>query len=147
MQLFNRMGKIGFSENFQHEVYMEYQFIDDPITGGAIAKFSLDHEVIGPWLEVEVGTDTEKLAQLLSAMADIEAEKKLEVTITGNEYTVVFNRGDVTVQTNASMDGLEILPDSLIEEDIDFDQQDSSSCGREDFREILLSWAKFVNKK
>ncbi|ASP49821.1 hypothetical protein B5D82_00565 [Cognaticolwellia beringensis] len=126
---------------------MEYQFIDDPITGGAIAKFSLDHEVIGPWLEVEVGTDTEKLAQLLSAMADIEAEKKLEVTITGNEYTVVFNRGDVTVQTNASMDGLEILPDSLIEEDIDFDQQDSSSCGREDFREILLSWAKFVNKK
>ena len=53
---------------------MEYQFIDDPLTGSAIAKFSLDHEVIGPWLEVEVGTDTEKLKQLLSAMADIEAE-------------------------------------------------------------------------
>ena len=69
---------------------MEYQFIDDPLTGSAIAKFSLDHEVIGPWLEVEVGTDTEKLKQLLSAMADIEAEKQTEITITGNEYTVVF---------------------------------------------------------
>jgi uncharacterized protein YacL (UPF0231 family) len=126
---------------------MEYQFIDDPLTGSAIAKFSLDHEVIGPWLEVEVGTDTEKLKQLLSAMADIEAEKQTEITITGNEYTVVFNRGDVTIQTNASMDGLEILPDSLIEEDIDFDQQDSASCGHEDFRELLLSWAKFVEKK
>ncbi|MGB2739061.1 MAG: YacL family protein [Cognaticolwellia sp.] len=125
---------------------MEYQFIDDPITGAAIAKFSLEHEVIGPWLEVEVGTDPAKLTQLLSAMTEIEQEKKSEITIIGNEYTVVFNRGDVTVQTNASMDGVEILPDSLIEEDIDFDQQDSSSCGQEDFREILLSWAKFVRK-
>ena len=80
-------------------------------------------------------------------MADIEAEKQTEITITGNEYTVVFNRGDVTIQTNASLDGLEILPDSLIEEDIDFDQQDTASCGHEDFRELLLSWAKFVEKK
>jgi uncharacterized protein YacL (UPF0231 family) len=125
---------------------MEYQFINDPITSGAMAKFSLEHEVIGPWLEVEVGADPVKLANLLSVIADIEQEKKLEVTIAGSEYTVVFNRGDVTVQTNASMNGVEVLPDALMEEDIDFDQHDSSSCGLEDFREILLSWAKFINK-
>lgn len=125
---------------------MEYQFINDPLTGAAIAKFSLDHEVIGPWLEVEVGNDPEKLAELLSAMAEIEAEKKSEITVTGSEYSVVFNRGDVTVQTNASMDGFEILPEALLEENIDFDQQDSSSCGQEDFRELLLSWAKFNNQ-
>ena len=123
---------------------MEYQFIDDPITGVAMAKFSLDHEVIGPWLEVEVGADAVKLEQLLTAISDIEHEKQAEITITGSEYSVIFNRGDVTVQTNASLDGLEELPDSLTEENIDFDAQDSSSCGREDFREILLSWAKFV---
>ena len=58
---------------------MEYQFIDDPITGAAIAKFSLEHEVIGPWLEVEVGTDPTKLTQLLSAMTEIEQEKKSEM--------------------------------------------------------------------
>ena len=125
---------------------MEYQFINDPITGGAMAKFSLEHEVIGPWLEVEVGADPVKLANLLSAISEIEQEKKLEITITGSEYTVILNRGDVTVQTNASMDGAELLPEDLMEEDIDFDQHDSSSCGREDFREILLSWAKFLNK-
>jgi uncharacterized protein YacL (UPF0231 family) len=125
---------------------MEYQFIDDPTTGTAIAKFSLDHEVIGPWLEVEVGTDPAKLTQLLTAMTEVEEDKKSEVTITGSEYTVSFSRGDVTVQTNASMDGIEVLPDSLIEENIDFDQQDCSSCGSEDFRELLLSWAKFVRK-
>jgi len=125
---------------------MEYQFIDDPITGAVMAKFSLEHEVIGPWLEVEVGTNTAKLEQLLSAISDIEHEKQLEITVTGSEYSVVFNRGDVTVQTNASMNGAEVLPDGLSQDNIDFDQQDSSSCGREDFREILLSWAKFVGK-
>ncbi|SEL82049.1 hypothetical protein SAMN05216262_1246 [Colwellia chukchiensis] len=125
---------------------MEYQFIDDPITGVASAKFSLEHEVIGPWLEVEVGTNAEKLAQLLTALADIEQEKQSEIMITGSEYSVIFNRGDVTVQTNASMNGVEVLPEALLEDDIDFDQQDSSTCGREDFRELLLSWAKFVNK-
>ncbi|MGB1263856.1 MAG: YacL family protein, partial [Cognaticolwellia sp.] len=112
----------------------------------AIAKFSLEHEVIGPWLEVEVGTDPEKLAQLLSAVTEIEQEKQSEITITGSEYSVILNRGDVTIQTNASMNGLEVLPDALTEENIDFDQQDSSSCGREDFRDILVSWAKFVSK-
>ena len=125
---------------------MEYQFIDDPITGTAVAKFSFEHEVIGPWLEVEVGTDPEKLAQLLLAMAEVDEDKKSEITITGSEYSVSFTRGDVTVQTNASMNGIEVLPDSLIEENIDFDQLDSSSCGSEDFRALLLSWAKFVRK-
>jgi uncharacterized protein YacL (UPF0231 family) len=125
---------------------MEYQFIDDPITGVATAKFSLDHEVIGPWLEVEVGTSAEKLQQLLSAIADIEQEKQTEITITGNEYSAIFNRGDVTIQTNASLDGLEVLPDGLIEDHVDFDQQDFAECGSEDLREILLSWAKFISK-
>ena len=60
---------------------MEYQFIDDPITGAAMAKFSLEHEVIGPWLEVEVGTSAEKLQQLLLAISDIEHEKQTEMVV------------------------------------------------------------------
>ena len=34
---------------------MEYEFINDPTTRYAKAKFSFEHEVFGPWLEVEVG--------------------------------------------------------------------------------------------
>lgn len=125
---------------------MEYQFIDDPITGAAAAKFSFEHEVIGPWLEVEVGTSAQKLKQLLSALSDIEQDKQTEITITGSEYSAVLSRGDVTIQTNASMNGIEVLPDSLLDENIDFDEQDASSCGSDDFRELLLAWAKFINK-
>lgn len=125
---------------------MEYQFINDPITGVAIAKFSLEHEVIGPWLEVEIGDSTTKLTELLSAMADVDRNKKTEVMITGSEYSVVLTRGDVTVQTNASMNGVETLPEGLREDNIDYDQLDSSSCGSDDFRALLLSWAKFIGK-
>ena len=125
---------------------MEYQFIDDPITGVATAKFSLEHEVIGPWLETEVGVDAEKLARVLSAMDEVEKSESSEVTITGNEYSASFSRGEVSISTNASLDGIEVLPEGLIEDNVDFDQLDSASCGSEDFRELLVSWAKFIRK-
>ena len=125
---------------------MEYQFIDDPITGSVIAKFSLEHQVIGPWLEVEIGSDADKLARILSAMNEVEENKTAELTITGSEYTINFSQGEVTISTNASLDGIEVLPDGLTQENIDFDQLDSTSCGSEDFKELLASWEEFVRK-
>lgn len=124
---------------------MEYEFIHDPITGNATAKFSLEHEVIGPWLEVEVGHSAEKITELLTAISVVDSGKQTELMITGHEYSVLFTRSDVTVQTNASIDGLEVLPDSLLAENIDFDQNDVGSCGIDDFRQLLLSWEKFTN--
>lgn len=126
---------------------MEYEFIHDPTTGNAKAKFSLEHEVIGPWLEVEIGHNTEKMTELLTAISSVESGKKTELTLTGHEYSIYLSRGDVTVQTNASMNdnGAEALPESLLGEDIDFDQNDISSCGIDDFRQLLLSWARFTS--
>ena len=107
--------------------------------------FSIEHEVMGPWLEVEVGNNPEKLTQLLMAIDDIESGKNTEVMITGSEYCVVINANDVEIQTNDSMDGFEQLPDSLVEEKIDFDQNCKTSCGIDDFRTMLMSWSKFIN--
>jgi len=123
---------------------MEYEFIHDAITGEARARFSLDHEVIGPWLEVEVGHNSDKLAQLLTAIDSVEHGKQAEVVVIGREYTVAISQGDVEIQTNMSLDGEEVLPESLTSDNIDFDQSDSAGCGIEDFRILLLSWAKFV---
>jgi len=124
---------------------MEYEYLHDTINGSAKARFSIEHEVMGPWLEVEVGNSTEKLTQLLTAIDNVESGKNKEVMITGQEYCVVISAGDVEVQTNDSMNGFEQLPESLIEEQIDFDQNCKSSCGIEDFREMLMSWSKFTN--
>ncbi|NQZ82943.1 MAG: YacL family protein [Colwellia sp.] len=123
---------------------MEYEFIHDPITGSAKAKFSMEHEVIGPWLEVEVGHNTEKLTELLTALSKRSDRQKNDILVTGQEYSVVFSEEDVTIQTNASLNGVQSLPDELVAEQLDFDQNNVASCGIEDFKVLLHSWATFI---
>lgn len=124
---------------------MEYEFIHDAITGEARARFSLEHEVIGPWIETEIGHSSDKLAQLLTAIDQVEKGKKGEVLITGHEYSVSINHDDISVQTNASLNGADPLPDMLTTEHINLDQNEVAGCGLDDFRQLLLSWAKFTN--
>ncbi|MDG1751306.1 MAG: YacL family protein [Thalassotalea sp.] len=123
---------------------MEYEFIHDVVTGGAKAKFSLEHQIIGPWLEIELGQSTEKLAEILTAIDHIESGKWQEKLITGHEYSLVVSHDDVHIQANALLNGEAILPEEFSEDGMNFDGQDSSSCGVDDFRALLLSWAKFT---
>lgn len=125
---------------------MEYQFIDDPITGSVRAKFSFEHEVIGPWLEVEVGKDLNKIALLIAAVKDVEQGKKVDALFIGSEYTAAINVGEVIIQSNSSMSHTEELSDMLVEEKFDFDQQEECSCGSEDFIVLINAWKKFVSK-
>ena len=124
---------------------MEYEFIHDAITGEAKAKFSLEHEIIGPWIEVELGGNSEKLTQLLMAIDQVEKGKQAEVIVTGHEYSVAISQGDVEIQTNRSMNGTEPLPEILATDHIYYAQNESAACGIDDFRTLLLSWAKFTN--
>lgn len=123
---------------------MEYEFIHDVITGGAKAKFSLEHQIVGPWLEIELGQNTAKLEEILTAIDLVESGKCQEKLITGHEYSLVVNQEDVHIQANALLNGEEKLPEEFSEDGMNFDGQDSSSCGVEDFRTLLLSWAKFT---
>jgi uncharacterized protein YacL (UPF0231 family) len=128
---------------------MEYEFIHDAITGEARAKFSLEHEVLGPWIEVELGNDPQKLAKLLTSIELLDTGKRKEVQIVGSEYTITLNRYDVDIQTNRSLNGslqeAEALPDMLTDEHIHLDQNEMAGCGMDDFKLLLLSWAKFTN--
>ncbi len=124
---------------------MEYEFIHDAITGEARAKFSLEHEVVGPWIEVEVGHNRDKLTQLLTAIEDIDKGQSSEILITGSEYSVLLNSDDIEIRTNASLNGNEPLAEMLTDEHINLDQNEIAGCGIDDFRSLLLSWAKFTD--
>jgi uncharacterized protein YacL (UPF0231 family) len=129
---------------------MEYEFVHDAITGEARALFSLEHEVIGPWIEVELGNNITKLTELLTAIDNVEKGHSTEVLITGSEYSVTLNRDDISIQTNVSMNGSlndseEGLPEMLTDEHIHLDQNEMAGCGLDDFRDLLLSWGKFTN--
>lgn len=124
---------------------MEYEFIHDAITGEAKARFSLEHEVVGPWIEVELGNDATKLTQLLTAIDSIEKGQQNEVVIIGHEYSVAISRDDVEIQTNASLNGAEPLSEMLTTDHIHYDESEYASCGIDDFRALLLSWSRFTN--
>ena len=124
---------------------MEYEFLHDAITGEAKARFSLEHEVVGPWIEVELGHDSAKLTQLLTAIDNVEKGHQGEVVITGHEYSIAINKDDVEIQTNASLNGAEPLPEMLTNDHINLDSNESAACGIDDFRTLLLSWSRFTN--
>ncbi len=124
---------------------MEYEFIHDAITGEAKAKFSFEHEVIGPWIEIELGQDEEKLITLLKAVDQIENKTKSEMMIIGSEYSILINHDEVQIQSNISLNGLEELPEQLANDHIHFDDSDSASCGVDDFKKLLLSWGEFTH--
>lgn len=123
---------------------MEYEFIHDAITGEAKARFSLDHEVFGPWIEVELGHDATKLAQVLTAIDNVEKGKQSEVAITGREYSIAISQDDVEVYANASKDDEE-LSEMLTADHIHYDDSQGAACGIEDFKALLLSWSKFTH--
>jgi hypothetical protein len=123
---------------------MEYEFIHDSMTGQARAKFSLEHEVLGPWLEIELGRSREKIKQLLTAIDDVVQQPNNEITISGHEYGITFSRNDVEVYANSAAEDEEV-PEMLTTEHIHPDQNESTCCGIEDFRTLLLSWARFTN--
>jgi len=125
---------------------MEYEFIHNPINGVASARFSFEHENLGPWLEIELANNFEKLTALLTAISDVEHGNKHDVTIIGHEYSVFIEKDDVTVRCNANVNAmdngdLENLPDELHLSE----QYASCTCGLDDFRQLLLSWSKFVH--
>ncbi|WP_303479416.1 YacL family protein [Thalassotalea sp. 1_MG-2023] len=124
---------------------MEYDFIHDPITGQAKANFSLDHQLLGPWLETEIGCDVDKLSKILIAIKRIEQGKEQELMIMGSEYTLTLNSQDAMVNMNVMLNGEVIMPDELIADALQFDFQEGVSCGVDDLRYILLSWEQFIN--
>jgi len=122
---------------------MEYEFIHDSITGSAKAKFSFEHQVIGPWLEVEIGKNIEKLTEILTAIDDVELIKSHEVVIAGHEYSLLLNKNDAQIQANGALSE-EPLPEEFANDDMNFDTQEVAKCGVSDLRMLLLSWSKFV---
>lgn len=124
---------------------MEYQYQFDSTTGNARAIFSFEHEVFGPWLEVEVGNDVEKVQKILEAIDQVSHGLSQEEVIDGSEYTLIIDKDDVSISTNVGLNGKE-MPENLVEQGLGFDEACSAMCGLDDFRNLILSWIRFITK-
>ncbi len=124
---------------------MEYEFRKDFITGSPMAKFSYEHEVFGPWLETEVGSG-EQIERIWAFVHAIEQQTTdMENRLVGQEYTLTVEFGEVEIKANVDhLDGS--LPEELIGDVDDFEQNSQGSCGIDDFILMLKSWQQFNNK-
>ncbi|GHE91739.1 YacL family protein [Thalassotalea profundi] len=125
---------------------MEYEFRRDIITGNASAQFSYEHQAVGPWLEVEIGQDEKKLAQISQAVERVISRKEQEIVFTGQEYSVTISHSDVIINANASMSSIDEVPEHLVSDELNIDENSRASCGLDDFYTLLLSWADFIKK-
>ncbi len=125
---------------------MEYEFINDSLTGSATAKFSMEHEVMGAWLEVEIGKNLSKLSELLEIIDDEKTRQQQDVQLVGVEYTLTFSEDSVQISPNSSFenDENEVVE---IQEGLMTDYDASAECGIEDFKVLLINWSAFIKSK
>ncbi|VEB71899.1 Uncharacterised protein family (UPF0231) [Providencia rustigianii] len=117
---------------------MDYQFLKD-ITGSITAKFSMDHEAIGYWLNEEIKNDL----SLLDAIAEnYELIKGTENQweFIGHEYTLILDDEEVMIRANQLVFETEGLEEGMSY----YDNESIAFCGVDDFFGMLDDYREFV---
>ena len=121
---------------------MEYQFCRDLI-GAPEARFSMDHEAVGNWLLIELGTSSSKITQLITIVDDLINKDRWEYHLEGQEFHLKLTREQAEV--NAALLATNMDCDEM--EDMDYyDDESTSHCGLDDFKTMLESWLEFISR-
>lgn len=123
---------------------MEFEFIRNTLMGEYYVKSSMGHEIVGRWLQEEIGKDWDKIAQVEQLTDQARLEPQKEHLLLGTEISVNIQGDEVIVQENVLAHGDEMDADS----EFDFyDSESTASCGLEDFEIMLEQWKEFLTTK
>ncbi len=117
---------------------MDYQFFQD-ITGKVSAKFSMDHEAVGYWLNEEVKGDLGLLENIESNYESLKGSEK-QWELIGHEYTLVLDDEEVMIRANQ----LTFETDGLEEGMSYYDNESIAFCGIDDFLSMISEYRIFV---
>ncbi|MGL4828249.1 MAG: YacL family protein [Vibrio sp.] len=123
---------------------MEFEFIKNTLLGEYSVRCSMEHQIVGRWLQEEIGQDQAKLSQVLALIEQAVKSPAQEFLWAGREISLMVQGDEVQVQDNA------LAYDAEHELESDFFLYDSESvaaCGREDFIALLIQWQNFVQGK
>lgn len=122
---------------------MEYEFRKDFITQKPKAKFNYEHEVLGPWLETEIGNDASQLSNIKSFVK--QQVRTQDNVLIGKEYSIYVSFGEVEIKAN--IEGIDAeIPENVFEDVDDFEQNTQACCGIDDFLLMLDSWQEFIER-
>ncbi|HCH3992724.1 TPA: YacL family protein [Vibrio parahaemolyticus] len=121
---------------------MEFEFIRNTLMGEYYVKCSMGHEIVGRWLQEEIGKDPAKIAQVEALIDKAFYLPSQEHTLTGTEISLMIQGDEVLVQENALSHDYDVEMDS----EFDFyDAESTASCGIEDFVALIDQWKDFLN--
>ncbi|GKX56311.1 UPF0231 protein [Leminorella grimontii] len=120
---------------------MDYEFTLD-ITGQVVARFSMDHEAIGHWLNEEAKGNVALLDEVEAAVKGVRGSERQWQRV-GHEYTLWLDAEEVIVRANQ----LELESDELEEGMFYYDEESMSCCGVEDFLRVLADYRAFLAGK
>ena len=116
---------------------MEFEFTRNTLMGEYYVKCSMGHEIIGRWLQEEIGKDKHKLNQVMDAIERSRTNMSTETALLGKEISLSINEDEVTIQENVLGHGEEM------EESSEFDFyncESTASCGIDDFELLMTNW-------
>ncbi len=121
---------------------MEFEFIRNTLMGEYYVKCSMGHEIVGRWLQEEIGKDSAKIHQVEALIKQSFSSPSQEHSLTGKEISVVIHGDEVLVQENTLAHSYELE----LESEFDFyDSESTASCGIEDFMTLIEQWKDFLH--
>ncbi len=122
---------------------MDYEFKKNTLDGSYYCHCSMDHEIVGRWLQEEISKQPENIAQVTALIDSAIASPAKEFTLLGREISLMICGDEVTVQDNALLHGYEPDEDSEFEL---YECESVASCGLEDFQQLIAQWQLFVSR-
>ena len=120
---------------------MEFEFVRNTLMGEYYVKCSMGHEIVGRWLQEEIGKDEQKIAQVEQLIDQALSAPQQEHMLLGKEISLSILGDEVMVQENVLLHGEELDADS----EYDFyDCESTASCGLEDFSLAIQQWKRFL---
>ncbi|WPC73656.1 YacL family protein [Vibrio porteresiae] len=120
---------------------MDFEFTKNTLLGEYYVKCSMEHQIVGRWLQEEIGRDCTKIDQILALIEKAHQFSAQELQWQGKEISVLLTGQEVTVEENARLSGIE----EEFEDDFSLYESESyAQCGLEDFESLLLQWRDFT---
>ena len=119
---------------------MDYEFSFDEYDK-PVAEFSMGHEAMGSWFSDELGSNQQRIEELIEIIDQLINRRIEQRLIEGTEYQLRLNQEDAEVRALS----LDIDIDEELPENTNlYDEESFSECGLEDFPQALQSWQEFI---
>lgn len=121
---------------------MDFVFKKNALDGSYYCQCSMGHEIVGRWLQEEIGHEMARIEQVMALVAQARTAPGGEHRLLGREISLLISADEVIIEDNAlALNESEVVPE-------EFELYDSESvgcCGLEDFEQLIRQWQAFIH--